>query len=427
MSSEFEESVFEAVFDTQEEGELPDAAAKAEPASAVRHAGSLSMTKLADGLIDPKLVLSWLLTSLGAPAWLVGLLVPIREAGALLPQLFTADWVHSLAVRKWVWVGGAAVQGLSAAGIVAVGLTLDGVAAGAIICALLAVLAVARSLCSVSYKDILGKTVGKTRRGTVTGSASSVASVGVIIFAGLLISGWAPRFALVVGAISLAAALWLVAAAVFATLPEVRSEDTQAPSGNPLRHLALLREDPQLVRFIAVRGLLTATALAPPFLVLMASDGGGGAFEQLGALVLASSLASFLSSYIWGRFSDRSSRQVLMTAGGVGALALGAAVALSAAGLFGQLWAVAGTLFVLMIAYHGVRSGRSTYLVDMAPEDNRAGYTAVSNTVIGTILLASGVFGALANVLGPVWAVGLFAVMSLAAAVVAMGLEEVEQ
>ena len=38
------------------------------------HVASLSFTKLADGLIDPKLVLSWLLTSLGAPAALIGLL-----------------------------------------------------------------------------------------------------------------------------------------------------------------------------------------------------------------------------------------------------------------------------------------------------------------------------------------------------------------
>jgi O-antigen/teichoic acid export membrane protein len=97
------------------------------------------------------------------------------------------------------------------------------------------------------------------------------------------------------------------------------------------------------------------------------------------------------------------------------------------AGLYGRLWAVAGTLFVLMIAYHGVRSGRSTYLVDMAPADNRAGYTAVSNTVIGVILLASGVFGFIANLAGPIWAVALFAGMSLAATVTAIGLNEVER
>ena len=110
MPDTFEETLFEAVFDTKAEGDLPEAQAGAEPKNAVTAAASLVMTKLSDGLIDPKLVLSWLLTALGAPALFVGLLVPIREAGALLPQLWTADRVHAMARRKWVWVAGSAGQ-----------------------------------------------------------------------------------------------------------------------------------------------------------------------------------------------------------------------------------------------------------------------------------------------------------------------------
>ncbi len=423
MPDTFEETLFEAVFDTGAEGDLPEAQAEVEPRNAVTAAASLVMTKLSDGLIDPKLVLSWLLTALGAPAVFLGLLVPIREAGALLPQLWTADRVHAMARRKWVWVAGSAGQGAAAA--VLAGLTLGGWAAGAVICAALAVLAVSRSLCSVSFKDVLGKTVSTSRRGTVTGLAGSVASAGVIGFALLLTLGWVDRFALVIGALALAALLWLAAAALFSTLAEGASE-AEEPGGSPLRHLALLRQDPQLVRFIAVRGCLTATALAPPFLVLMAAEAGEARFDQLGALLLASAAASFLSSYVWGRLSDRSSRTVLIAAGVLGALSLGTSVALYALGLFGGTLAVAACLFALMIAYHGVRSGRSTYLVDMAPGDNRAGYTAVSNTVIGVILLASGVFGALAALSGPALPVALFAALCVAASLTALGLDEVE-
>jgi MFS family permease len=425
MPDAFEETLFEAVFDTEAEGDLPEAQAETEPRNAVTAAASLVMTKLSDGLIDPKLVLSWLLTVLGAPALFVGLLVPIREAGALLPQLWTADRVHAMARRKWVWVAGSAGQGLAALVIALAALSVGGVAAGVVICAALAVLAVSRSLCSVSFKDVLGKTVAKTRRGTVTGLAGSIASAGGIGFALLLSTGWVDRFALVLGALILAAALWLVAAALFARLEEGASEP-RAPGGSPLRHLALLREDAQLVRFIAVRGLLTATALAPPFLVLMASGAGEARFDQLGALLLASAAASFLSSYAWGRLSDRSSRSVLIGAGALGALSLGASVVLYALGLFGATWAITACLFALMIAYHGVRSGRSTYLVDMAPKDNRAGYTAVSNTVIGVMLLASGVFGALAALFGPALPVALFAALCVGASLTALGLNEVE-
>ena len=389
----------------------------------LRHIASLSMTKIADGLIDPKLVLAWLLTSLGAPAVYAGALVPIREAGALLPQMLLAKVVQSMTRRKWAWVLGSAGQGISAGAIVWVALNLEGVTAGLAICLALGVLALCRAACSVSYKDILGKTVGKSRRGAVTGLAGSVSSVGVLIFAALLLSGLAQSRAAVVAAIALAACLWGAAALLFSTLEEEPSseEDTQATE------FSVLAKNPVLWRFIITRGLLVSTALAPPYLVVLAGQAGQDRLAHLGALVLASALASFLSSYVWGRLSDRSSRRVLMLTGVVGAVAMITAVALWAIGLAREVWAMPAVLFVLMIAYHGVRQGRSTYLVDMAPPDQRAAYAAVSNTVIGGLLLIAGVLGGGAALIGPQATLILFAAMAVAAAVVGYGLPEVEK
>lgn len=421
-SDSFEETVFEALTgDTEAAGGLGPAEQAAEPGNFLRHAGALSLSKVADGLVDPKLVLSWLLTHLGAGAFWVGLLVPIREAGALLPQLFTAPRIRAMSRRKWAWAAGAAVQGLAAGAILLAALGLSGAAAGAAVSAALAVLALARSVCSVSYKDVLGRTIGKSRRGSATGLAASAASTAVVVFAVALILGAAAREALVLGAIALAALAWLGAAAIFATLRE--PADPGKVEGGALGQLSLLREDPQLGRFVAARGLLTATALAPPYLVIL----GGDAFGQLGALVLASAAAALLSSYVWGRMADRSSRGVLRRAGGLGAVALAGALLVDMAGLAGSWWALPAILFVLMIAYHGVRQGRSTYLVDMAPEGMKAPYTAASNTVIGVALLASGAFGALASLAGAAATLAVFALMCLAAIVVAGGLEEVEE
>ncbi|MGJ5620247.1 MFS transporter [Sulfitobacter sp. MF3-043] len=389
----------------------------------LRHIASLSMTKIADGLIDPKLVLAWLLTSLGAPAVYAGALVPIREAGALLPQMLLAKAVQSMTRRKWAWVLGSAGQGICAGAIVWVAQNLEGSTAGLAICLALGILALCRAACSVSYKDILGKTVGKSRRGAVTGLAGSVSSVGVLIFAALLLSGLDQSRAAVIAAIALAACLWGVAALLFSTLEEEpsSSEDTKATD------FSVLAKNPVLWRFIITRGLLVSTALAPPYLVVLAGQAGQDRLAQLGALVLASALASFLSSYVWGRLSDRSSRRVLMLTGVVGAVAMITAVALWAIGLAREVWAMPAVLFVLMIAYHGVRQGRSTYLVDMAPPDQRAAYAAVSNTVIGGLLLIAGVLGGGAALIGPQATLMLFAAMAVAAAVVGYGLPEVEK
>jgi len=87
---------------------------------------------------------------------------------------------------------------------------------------------------------------------------------------------------------------------------------------------------------------------------------------------------------------------------------------------------IAVGLFLLMIAYQGVRLGRSTHIVDMADQDKRAAYTALSNTVIGIFLLAGGVFGVLAQVAGEAAVLLAFCGLSLTAALVALRLEEVQ-
>ena len=391
-----------------------------EARNGLRHMVSLSMTKVADGLIDPKLVLSWLAGALGAPATLTGLLVPIREAGALLPQIVFAGWVQSLRHRKWAWVIGSAGQGISALAIVFIALTLEGLAAGVALCAALAVLAVARAACSVSYKDILGKTVGKTRRGAVTGVAGSVASVAVIVFAGLLMSGLLRDVTPVVVAITVAATLWGAAAILFSFLEEKVSEDTEDTSVD----FTPLKEDRQFRLFIAVRGLLTVTALAPPYFVLL--GGGQSALQGLGALLLASAAAAFAGSYVWGRLSDRSSRKVLFLSGMLAAGFATLAVLAEVSGWAGTAWVIPVILFFFMLSYQGVRSARSVYLVDMSPEDARSSYAALANTAIGVLLLITGAFGGLLALAGPVASLIGFAALSLTGGLLALRLDEVE-
>ena len=80
-----------------------------------------------------------------------------------------------------------------------------------------------------------------------------------------------------------------------------------------------------------------------------------------------------------------------------------------------------------MIAYHGVRLGRSTHLVDMADEDNRAVYTALSNTIIGLLLLAGAVFSVIAEYFGLRVVMVVMTIMCLLSSWVALGLKEVQE
>lgn len=433
------QSVSEAVYLTltsEDDGrvckDIPDEACKVQPGNFLIHVASLAATKLGDGLSDPKLVLSWLLGALGAPAVLIGLLVPLREAGALLPQLFISGTIRRLPHRKWVWAAGSLIQGGCVAAMAVSALLLDGYTAAWVIVVMLAVFACARSACSVSYKDVLGKTVSKSTRGTATGTASSIAAALVLGFGVMLGFGLIDRdISSIAIVLFVAGGCWIGAAVLFSTLPE-HAGATQG-GGNPLAvaldQVSLLQTDPQLVRFIATRGLLTATALAPPFLVALAGREGGTELGQLGAFVIASALASVGSTYVWGRLADVSSRKVLALA------AAGAALILAIAAGVGTLvpralaWPVVAQalLFVLMIAYQGVRLGRSTHIVDMASEETRAAYTALSNTAIGLVLMLGGGFGIIGQWLGEAVVLVVFAAMCIAALFTALTLEEVQK
>ena len=390
------------------------------------HAVSLTLTKVADGLIDPKIVLSWLVTALGAPAFFVGFLVPIREAGALAPQLLIAPFVRAAELRKWFWVAGSVGQGICVAGIAFVAFTMEGSAAGWAILALLTGFSIFRAICSTSYKDVLGKTVKKSTRGAATGIASSLAATGTLTFGALLALGIIPRTVVALSVvIALAGVVWVFAGLVFTRVEEEKSETDHVDLFSPRALLEPLRADPQLRRFIAARALLVPTALAPPFLIAMAATGNGEP-SALGPFILASALASILSGYVWGRLSDKSSRWTFIAGGGLAAavLAIAAGVAVSASP---SLWVVTGLLFIAQIGYEGVRTARKIHLVDMADEDKRAVYTALSNTLIGFVLIFGGSLGFVAHVAGVWAALALSSVLCVAGVAVAFGLEEVQQ
>lgn len=411
--------------------DIPDAACNDQPANFFLQLGAYVCNKIGDELASAKLVLPWLLSAAGAPAFFIGLLVPLREALVLLPQLFVAALIRARAVRKWFWVGGSVVQALSVAAMAAAALLLEGAAAGWAVVGLLVIFSLARGVGSVAAKDVMGKTVSKTRRGTLTGYATAAAGlVTVVVGAWLQWRGGASGEAGgAVGLLLLAAGAWLVAAALFAGLRE--APGATAGGGNAgreaLRSLAILRTDAPFRRFVITRALLVSTALLVPFYAALAREVSDSGIGGLGALLVAAGVAATVSSGFWGRLADRSSRDVLrLAATFAGVLSLGvAAWYLAGTPLLPPGLVIIGAFFLIGIAHAGVRIGRKTYLVDMATAETRATYVAVSNTAIGVVLLAGGVFGVVATVVGIAPTIGLLGLFSLAGALGAGRLDEV--
>ena len=384
--------------------DIPEEACTEVPGNFFKLGASQTLTKLADELSSAKTVLPWILTSVGAPASLVGFLVPIRESGSLLPQLFIAAAIRNRPRRKHVWVLGGILQALALAGIGAAALSLRGPVAGAAVLALLILFSLARGLVSVASKDVTGKTIPKTRRGRLTGFTTTLSGILALLLGGLLaslVTGDPSRSTLAL-LLALAALLWLCAAGIFATVRETpgATEGGRDAIREALARLDLLRTDIAFRRFVWVRALLVSTGLAAPFYVTLAREASAGG-NLLALFVLASGLAAALSSGFWGRYSDRSSRSVLITAALIAA-SLGMVVfMLDLTGILSRFsWIAPVGFFFLAIAHGGIRIGRQTYLLDMAGGARRTDYVAVSNSVIGLVLLLGGAIGLLAPVVG---------------------------
>lgn len=390
---------------------------------------ALVFSKVADGLIDPKIVLPWIMGAAGAPQGLTAALVPVREAGSLLPQLGLARRVRA-ARRRWsFWSAGAAGQGIAALGIAGAAVALEGWAAGLAILGLLGLLALARAVCSVSHKDALARTVEKTRRGRITGAASSVASAIVLGVAAAFAVGLLPlTLPVVAGLVGLGGGLFILAALTFAGLDEPITERGQRERGMSMAEmLAPLSEDAEFRRFVIARALLTPTAYATPFFVMLSGAGETAGIGSLGPMMIASALASILSAWIWGRLSDRSSRQTLVVAGAASAAVVAAAALMLA--LTGGIGRMAGAplfVFAAQIGYEGVRQGRKIHMTDMATDRARAVLTAVSNTAIGAVLLLGAALGLLTGAVGIGPVLGVLSVSCLAGAWAAWGLAEVQ-
>ncbi len=386
-------------------------------------------TKIGDGLLNPKTTLTWLLGALAAPSFMIGLLVPIRESGSMLPQLFLSGLLQRFPRRKWAWLTGAFLQGACVFGMALTALFLDGMAAAWIIIVLLALFSLARSICSITGKDLLGRTIPKRRRGGLTGWQSSASGL-VVLGIGLTLGNWSgdrPALSTLATLLFGAAALWFCGGLLVALLREPADTRDNTDIPDVWKRLALLRDDAPFRRFVIARTLMMGSALIAPYYVLLAQRHTEGAISVLGYLIVASGLAQWSSSWLWGRHADRSSRWVMIVASALSA-ALGFSVLLAEGldwAILQTVWWHAAVFFVSVIAHSGVRVGRKTYVVDLGGDDKRAHYVAVSNTLMGLFLLVAGALGALFGAWSPLAAVAFFGMASLAGALLGRSLQEV--
>ncbi|WP_424689343.1 MFS transporter [Halarcobacter ebronensis] len=394
---------------------------------------SYFFNKLADAVANAKVVLPWIMESLNVPLFLISFLVPIKESGSLLPQLFIAAYVRKLPIRKWVWSLGTFLQALCMFGIAIVAWNMEGLNAGLAIIALLIAMSLARGLCSVAAKDVVGKTIPKTRRGALNGLSAMLAGLLVVVLGVyFLLNGEKPFSAQNFGVLlSLAGFFWMLASITYGQIKEYPGETDGG--GNAftvaISKLGILKTDKPFRLFVITRALFLCSVLSAPFFVIIAQQNSDANAYLLGLFILSSGLADLLSANFWGKFSDVSSKKVMI---------IGATIATTVGfvvffidffykELFSIIWIMPIIYFILSIGYQGIRIGRKTYITDLAEGNKRTDYVAISNTLIGFILLLSGLIGTLSSLIGLGGIILVLSLVGVLAIYLAKQLPEVQE
>lgn len=437
----------------------------------IRHNRRVQITgsffsKMADTLANTKIVLPALFNAIAAPTVLVGLIAPIRESFSMLPQVAIKSWVAHSSKAHRIYVAGGIFQAVALCCMLVSFLTLDGWTGGLAILGALLAMSLARSLCSLSSKTVLGATVPKSKRGSLMGAAGTFAG-GISILLGVALALYAQHknandnatgnlanaeitdissvlsqdlsanIWILASLLAVAALSFLIAAFCYLAIrwaksgPSDTANKDQHTEDDHRRNQAQNREtqnssawqsirnDRVFLKFVVTRAFMMVSALAMPYVASLSLSSAESALLTFGILILLEGGSALLSSRLWGNASDKNSRAVLI------GTALASAVLCSICAVQLRLGDEAPAWFWLAIyaalstTHQGVRLGRKTYIVDLADgaEDSnnkRTEYVAISNTAIGVLLL---VFGLSSAVIANTSLFSMFIVFAICAAI----------
>ncbi len=347
----------------------------------------------------------FMVTTLGASAFMVGLIEGLAESTALIVKVFSGAWSDYLGKRK--------------------GLAVFGYALGALTKPLFAIAPTMGIVLTARLLDRIGKGVrGAPRdalvadiapphlRGAAFGLRQSLDTVGAFLgplLAVCLMLLWANDFRAVFW-VAVIPGLMAVALLLFGVHEPERHEDSKR--SNPIRRENLERLSASYWWVVGIGAVFTLARFSEAFLVLRAQQG-GIPIALVPLVMVAMNLIYALSAYPFGKLSDRVSHAKLLALGLVILIAADLVLATN------DHWGVVIVGVTLWGIHMGITQGLlATMVADTAPADLRGTAYGFFNLISGiAMLVASGVAGLLWDQLGAsftFYASAAFCVVALA-------------
>jgi MFS family permease len=366
--------------------------------------------EFAERLIDPPLILTWFVSQLTTSNLLIGLVAPLGNAGWMLPQIFVSARIQRMPRKMPGYTLAAGIRGLVWLILAAmIWLVRDPRLLLVSFFVLYATARLSAGLGGLVFLDVIAKTIPARRRGgffawrQLLGGIMGLAAAWITTFVlGHPDLGFPHGHAMLI-TIYCAVALPAMAAFIMIREPAGLIVTEQVTAGQQFRRaLKLWRINRAFRHYLAVHLTLALASIALPFYVIYAKNVLNAPAGMLGVYMAVRVGAQLLFTLPWGRMSDqRGNRLVLrlsiLLRGGMLLLAL------ALVSLVGWLrpqgdWLpyLALPLFFLDgVALPTAPLVGSNFLLELAPDAERPLYLGFANTLIGLLVLLSGLLGGL--------------------------------
>ncbi len=395
---------------------------------------------LGDALQDTNLVLSVFVNRLSGSNVLVGFLQPVRLGGWFLLQLLLSARVQGARDKLPYYRVGATIRSASAVALaIAAWMVRDQGLLLPLMFLFLATFSLAGGLSGIAFTEVVAKTIPSRMRGSFF--AWRMFTGGVLALAGSFLvrymlddsrqatfpRNYAVLFTLAALAISIS-----MAAFGFVKEPTDGTSQPRVGIGAQLRRArSLPSQNPSFRNFLLARIFIMLAEIASPFYIIYAKSALGLPTAIAGTYLIVSTVSNIASTYLWGQVSDRIGnraviRLVCLLGGMAPLLALAAApINRHWGGSPGLTVVTLGLVFVLLgVSRTGMNMGGMTFLLDVAPANDRTIYIGFTNTLVGIASLVTILGGVVVDALGYVVLFSLAVVLYVAAGVAITGAAE---
>lgn len=254
------------------------------------------------------------------------------------------------------------------------------------------VFSISGGFASISYGDIIGKTVASEERGKLYASKQFAASLAAFM-GGMVVQnifsgdrfGFPLNYSITlfvgfVGLLIAALAFWLIKEPPSTS----KDEDLLSLTEYIKKVPGILKKDKNFASFIIIENMASFSLMLLPFYIVYAQDSFGIGSDFIGRYLLFQIAGTIVSNLFWGYISDRLNSQAV-----VRICILGGAVIPIIALLLSNFGPETYSIIFFLIGFliSGRKVGFEPYLLEIAPDDRRTVYLGIRGTLNFLVVL----------------------------------------